>query len=273
MSISKTRKIIGIIGLAIVLAHVISAITLDRAIQYKKVTFCSARVATELDGYKIAFICDTHAIGARKLEIVVQELNKRQLNLLLLGGDFPSRGSAAKRTMEILSRIETTDGIYGVEGNHDIRPVLFRAMRENGIHPLVNNGVHVREHFFLAGLTDFWKFGANVQRAIRDARSDDFVLLVTHNPDVTMVQNTAGIDLILSGHTHGGQITFLGLWAPHFTFYKSITKYGQRFRSGWAKSRDGIPVFVSNGTGTAPLSIVPRVFARPQVIIMTLRTK
>jgi len=267
--IFKILKFLGIVVLAVILAHGISAVTLDRIIQYKKVTFRSSRLPAELDGYKIAFICDTHALPAEELEKVVRKLNKRQLDLLLLGGDFPSRGGAEKRTMEILSRVETTDGIYGVEGNHDFRSVLFRAMREHGIHSLANSGVHVRERFFLAGLAEFWTRRANVQQAIKNAKPDDFVLLVTHNPDVTMVQDTTGVDLILSGHTHGGQATIFGLWAPYFTFHENITKYGQRFRSGWAKSRDGVPVFVSNGTG----AYLPRVFARPQVIVLTLRAK
>ena len=78
------------------------------------------------------------------------------------------------------------------------------------------------------------------------------------------------VDLALSGHTHGGQAAFLGVWAPALALRKSITDYGQRFMSRWAESRDGVDVYVSNGAGT--FSDVPRMFARPQVILLTLRT-
>ena len=217
-------------------------------------------------GYKIAFITDTHDIKARKLRGIVQQLNQRQLDLLLLGGDYSKTGENPRQTMEILSQVITTNGIYGVEGNHDNYRNLFAAMKQYSIQPLSNNGVHIRKNFYLAGVEDLWKRRPNVKQAIAAAEPDDFVLLVSHNPDLTMLQDTTGVDLIMSGHTHGGQITFFGLWAPALSPTKGITKYGQRFMSGWAKSRDGIPVYVSNGTG----SYVPRIFARPQVILFTL---
>jgi predicted MPP superfamily phosphohydrolase len=142
-------------------------------------------------------------------------------------------------------------------------------MEAHGILPLRNNGVYVKEHFYLAGVEDLWNRNPNITEAIAEAPADDFVLLLSHNPDIAMLQDTTGVSLILSGHTHGGQITFLGVWAPYFTLRKSITEYGQRFRSGWALSRDNTPVYISNGTAIQYYHI-PRVFARPQVILITL---
>ena len=264
----KPFRIILILGIVILLIHVVSAVTLDRQIEYKRVSFHAEKVPAEMNGYKIAFIADTHAIAARELEKAVTEINRWQPDLLILGGDFPSSDGAPERTMEILSMVETTDGIYGVEGNHDYYTELFAAMEQYGIKPFSNSGVHVREHFYAAGLEDLWNRDPDVKKAIKEALTDDFVLLIAHNPDVTMVQDTASVDLILSGHTHGGQITFFGLWAPALTGRKNITEYGRRFMSGWAESRDGTPVYVSNGTGT--FKNIPRVFARPQVILLTL---
>jgi predicted MPP superfamily phosphohydrolase len=81
-----------------------------------------------------------------------------------------------------------------------------------------------------------------------------------------MIQSTEGIDLILSGHTHRGQITFLGY--PMYLHRGSITSYGTRFGYGLARSADGVPVFVSSGIGA--YYSVPRIFARPEVVIFTL---
>jgi predicted MPP superfamily phosphohydrolase len=142
-------------------------------------------------------------------------------------------------------------------------------MEEYGIVPLSNNGVFIRDNLFLAGVEDLWNRRPDISKAIEEASPDNFVLLLAHNPDVTMKQDTSGVDLILSGHTHAGQISFLGIWAPYFTFRTIITEYGQRFASGWSESRDGVPVYVTNGTG----EYMPRVFARPQVIIITLRSE
>ena len=247
---------------AIVLIHAVHGLTLDKIIQYKEMSFRSPNITAELDGYRIAFISDTHrSLTDKQFERIVGKLNGLQVDLLILGGDY-SPTERMRRAMAILSQVETTDGIYGVEGNHDDHRVLFPAMKEHNITPLSNSGVHIREKFFLSGVEDLWKRNPDIAQATADANADDFILLISHNPDVAMQQDTASIDLILSGHTHGGQITFFGLWAPAAG---SVSSYGQKF-IGWAESRDGVPVYVSNGAG----EYMPRIFARPQVIIITL---
>ncbi|MCL2108758.1 MAG: metallophosphoesterase [Oscillospiraceae bacterium] len=269
----KIKLIIRIIfyGFALIAAiHIIHMLTFDRIIQYKRLTFCSENVTDEIDGYKIAFITDTHFITPTKLTNIVEMLNAENLDLMLLGGDYSmsmANNYVAEMSaqIEILSSVKTADGIFGVDGNHDYPRPLFEAMHDFGITPLPNTGMYISDTFFLAGVQDFHR-GASVISAIKTSRNSDFVLLISHNPDLSMSQNTVGIDLILSGHTHGGQATFFGLWAPYFTFTKRVSAHGQRFRAGFSESADGVPVFVSRGTG----EYVPRVFARPQVVIITL---
>jgi len=202
------------------------------------------------------------------LEIVADELNLRNIDLLLLGGDFWFSDEHYQGSLAALSKVKTTDGIFGVEGNHDDYVRLFAAMEAKGIIPLSNSGRQIKDGFYLAGVADLWNRSPSISKAIAEACDNDFVLLLAHNPDVAMKQDTAEVDLILSGHTHGGQITFLGLWAPYFTFRNSISEYGQRFVSGWADSKDATPVYVSNGIG----EYLPRIFARPQVILLTIKT-
>ena len=252
----------------ILFTHIIHAFTLDRIVEYTEVSFYSPNLPPRLDGYRIAFIVDTHYMSVGRMTGIVDELNQRELDLLVLGGDFAmiAGGMQMRTALEIFSQIETTDGIYGVEGNHDNYRHLFAAMEAHGMMPLSNSGYHVREGIFIAGVHDLWNRSPNVAAAVEGARPDDFVLLISHNPDVAMQQDTTHVDLILSGHTHGGQITFFGLWAPYLTIFNSITDYGQRFRAGWSESRDGTPVYVSRGVG----EYLPRVFARPQVVIITL---
>ena len=252
----------------VVLVHTLSALTLDSRIQYLEVTYSSDKVSPQLDGYLIAFVTDTHALPADELTAMTEEINRFAPDLLVLGGDFPSAGDAPFRAMEILAQVKAPDGIYGVEGNHDDYQVLFEAMERVGIQPLSNSGVSPRATLYLAGVEDLWNRTADIEAAVQGAGEDDFVLLLAHNPDVTMEQDTSRVNLTLSGHTHGGQITLFGLWAPALSLTDEITAHGQRFHSGWATSRDGSDVFVSNGAGT--FHNVPRVFARPQVILITL---
>jgi predicted MPP superfamily phosphohydrolase len=242
--------------------------TFDKNMEYKEIPFYSAKIPQEMNGYKVAFVTDAHAISEEDLTGIVQELNEQKVDLLILGGDFTSSTRVLNQSMQILSKVRARDGIYGVEGNHDSSEQLFAAMELYGIKPLFNNGVKIREHFYLAGIEDYWGLNPNIGQATSGATPGDFVLLISHNPDVTMVQDTTGVDLVLSGHTHGGHITLFGRWAPALTLNDSISDYGQKFMAGWAESRDGVPVYVSRGIG--PFEHVPRVFARPEVTLLTL---
>ena len=248
-----------------VLVHIIHALTLDRIIEYKEISFSSANLPAEMDGYQIAFITDIHAVNDRRLRTVAEELSQRQLDLLILGGDFVWDKDALDSTMELLNQIVTTDGIFGVEGNHDHYQPLFAAMKAHDIVPLSNSGLYVREGFYLAGVEDLWNRNPDVATAIAGAGQGSFVLLLSHNPDVSMQQDTTDVDLILSGHTHGGQLNFFGIWSIGLDS-RVISEYGEKFKGGWAKSRDGVPVYVCRGIG----EFYPRVFARPEVTLITL---
>ncbi len=253
---------------AVAVIHLASALALDRQMQYLEVEYPSPKVSEALDGYTVAFITDTHALPADDRREVARRVNEYAPDILLLGGDFPSTAGAPERSMEMFSTINAPDGVYGVEGNHDNYSELFAAMEKYGMTPLPNSGEAVREGLFIAGVEDLWNRSPDIAKATDNAGDGDFVLLLAHNPDVAMQQDTSNVDLILSGHTHGGYVTFFGVFAPALEWSGDITGYGRRFMSGWAKSQDGADVYVSNGTGY--LGAVPRVFARPQVIIMTL---
>ena len=257
--------------IAIGSVHLVHAFTLDRIVEYREVSFTSPRWPEELSGYVIALITDVHAFPNEQLAQLVIELNSRNIDLVLLGGDFSTLGNRYRESLGILSEIEARDGIFGVEGNHDDYVMLFASMEANGIVPLSNSGVRIHESFFLAGLPDLWNRReiVSIYEAVSEADPYDFVLLLSHNPDVTMQQPTHAVDMVLSGHTHGGHITFFGVWAPFLTFSRSVSYYGQHFMTGWSMSRDGVPVYVSNGLGG--YNSIPRVFARPQVILITMQ--
>ena len=247
------------------LIHALHALTLDRIIVYREISFSSSNLPEEMDGYQIVFLTDIHAVTDRRLRTVVEELSLRQIDLLLLGGDIVWDKDNLDSTMELLAQIASSDGIFGIEGNHDDYQVLFEAMQTHGITALSNSGEYVHEGFFLAGVEDLWNRNPDVATAIKGAEKDSFVLLLSHNPDVSMQQNTTDVDLILSGHTHGGQLNFFGIWSIGLDS-RVISDYGSRFQGGWAESQDGTPVYVCRGIG----EFYPRVFARPEVTLITL---
>ena len=251
----------------IVLVHAAHALTLDRIVVYSEISFTSADLPPEMDGYRIAFVTDIHALDEsdRRLQRIATELNQRQIDLLILGGDIAFDNDDLAPALALLAQVITTDGIFGVEGNHDHYQTLFTAMEAQGMTPLSNSGLYIRDGFYLAGVEDLWNRNPNVADAIAGAESDSFILLISHNPDVTMQQDTTEVNLTLSGHTHGGQLNFFGRWSIGLDS-RVISNYGTRFRGGWAESRDGTPVYVCRGIG----EYYPRVFARPEVTLITL---
>ena len=266
----KAAVVTGLIICLIPMVHVIHSLTLDRIIQFVEIDFYADNWPTELNGYRIAFMTDFHTITDEDMAAVVLELNGRDLDLLLLGGDFADYVRTAPHyqgTVREISQTVTTDGIFGVEGNHDNFERLFEIKRRYGITPLENNGYQIREGFYLAGVRDLWNDEfASIETAITDADFTDFILLVSHNPDIVMTQPTSNVDLVFSGHTHGGQITFFGY--PFYLLRGSVTDYGTRFSHGFSYSEDGVPVFTSRGVG--PYYNWPRIFARPEVVIFTM---
>jgi predicted MPP superfamily phosphohydrolase len=94
--------------------------------------------------------------------------------------------------------------------------------------------------------------------------SKDFVILLTHTPDYIEEPEANIANLALAGHTHGGQVTLFGLYAP-----VTASKYGMRYRTGLKHNRQGIPIIISNGLGTSRRPI--RMFAPTDIVIVTLR--
>ena len=262
----KLAVVLGLIIAAIPMLHIAHSLTLDRTINFVEIEFSATNWPANLDGYRIAFMTDTHIIADETMQQIAAELNSRNIDLLLLGGDFSMRDAHYQGTLREIGQVNTTHGIFGVEGNHDDYVRLFEAKNFYGITPLDNSGAQIENGFFLAGVHDLWNRSPSIAEAIADAQNDDFILLVSHNPDVSMLQPTNGIGLILSGHTHGGQITFFGY--AMYLLRGSITDYGTRFSHGFGYSADGVPVFTSRGVGV--YYEIPRIFARPEVVIFTM---
>lgn len=259
-----------LIVIAIIAAiHIFEWAMFGSTIQYREIEYSSSSVPAELDGTVIALVTDTHDIAQMKLSQVVERANARNIDILLFGGDFMTRktNSDLDTKMSILGSINAPAGIYGVEGNHDNWGYIKPLMEQYGIIPLENTGISPMSGIYIGGARDLWSGMANPQQSIENHEPDDFVLLLAHNPDTAMDCDMTDIDLVCSGHTHGGQVSFFGLFAP--AIYK-VTNYGHLFKGGLVKTVGGTDVLVCKGTGN--FSIVPRVFAPPEVYFITLKS-
>lgn len=257
--------LILLIAVVVGVIHIMVGIGMRHSTKFVEISYASPKIPAALDGYKIAFITDTHDYRDPRLIKIKDEIKLFAPHLVLLGGDF---AADPNEHLRLYGTLETPDGTYGVGGNHDNPKELFPAMRALGVIPLDNDGVLLHAGLYLAGVADLRTQFPDTAKAMQPAPEDAFVLLLSHNPAIVMEHDVSRADLVLAGHTHGGQINFFGMWSPALAI---LNPYGNKFRTGWAKGPDGTDVYISNGLGSK--NNLLRIFAPRQIIFLTLHSE
>lgn len=142
-------------------------------------------------------------------------------------------------------------------------PAMHAALAERGVQPLVNRAVRVLGagvDFWVGGVDDLNEGHPDLAAALAEVPDDAFLLLLAHNPDIWLDARVFSTDLVLSGHTHGGQIRLPMFGAAH----TQGTHLTRRRPAGWFE-RGGTRMFVSRGLGE---SIPLRFGARPQAALI-----
>lgn len=169
------------------------------------------------DGFTILQISDMHAdMNGRAMDRLVQLLPEVHYDICVLTGDF--RGLAAgpfDAAMDGVARVRPHlhEPIYGVLGNHDtIR--MVPALEGMGIRMLLNESetiVHGDQRIHLAGIDDAHYYRAdNIEKAASGISYDEFSILLSHTPEIYRQAAHADFKVMLSGHTHGGQLCLPG---------------------------------------------------------------
>lgn len=250
-----------------------------------------AGLPASLHGLRLVQLTDTH-LGPRIPASFVTEAVELALSLkpdlYLLTGDYVHMGTtyiepAAKLFRPLAERRPGLIGVVGVLGNHDHyadAALVSGAMSDVGVRMLDNRRLFLDPHdrdltpimrtkdaLCLAGVGDMLEGSVDIDAALRDVPDDIPRLLLSHNPDVaesadlTLAPNR--VDLMISGHTHGGQIRLPLVGTPAIP-----SKYGQKYAHGLVKGPK-CPVLISAGIG---MSLVPvRVGVRPEVVEITLQ--
>ncbi len=239
-------------------------------IQTKEITIESSQIPSEFDGKRIVFLTDIHYgpfFSKERVDSLVNQTNELKPDMILLGGDYvTSDSSAVGPVFSSLSKLKAPLGVYGVLGNNDPENVSIHAMQNAGITYIGNNGVWIgtnSSRIRVGGVADMDTDVPNQLPILQDVTPEDFVILVTHKPDYFPKVSKSRVDLVLAGHTHGGQITLFGLYAP---FIKS--QYEQEHLSGVTKLGNDTMI-ISNGIGMVWAPV--RFFAPPQIIVVTLK--
>jgi predicted MPP superfamily phosphohydrolase len=229
------------------------------------------RLAKSLDGLRVVHLSDFHygpLTNSKHLERAVKAANDLRPDLIALTGDYISHDrSYAAPCAELVGRLRARHGVYAVLGNHDhwtdaaLITDLFRA---EGIRVLVNEGMRVDlrgESFWLAGVDDKMVGLEDLPLALAGSRDDELKVVLAHNPIILRRAARARVDLVLSGHTHGGQVTLRS--------EKSRSGRPRRRMLRGLGRRAETQIYVTRGLGTVVVPI--RYGCPPEVSVLELR--
>lgn len=245
----------------------------SRWIKITKVEIKSSDIPDSFNEAKIVFISDIHLgpyLTAGRLSRIVDQINAIHPDLILLGGDYVHYNTRyVKPVFQELGKLLSACGVYAVLGNHDNyagADYTKKMMLKNGINICDNQSYWVKkgkDSIKIGGVGDLWEETQAPENTFKGLKKSDFAILMTHNPDYLENIQTDLIDLTLSGHTHGGQVTFFGLWAPILP-----SEFGQKYRYGLIDSGN-MKSYITSGIGTVTVPL--RFFCRPEIVVLTLK--
>jgi len=217
-------------------------------------------LAPSFDNYRIAFLTDLHysaVVPEWFLARAVATALALEPDLILLGGDFLSHNRRyVAGLVELLKPLAAPDGVFGVLGNHDHyvgAEIVRAALASAGVRELLNASVVVRRgdaELAVGGVGDLRFDVIDFHAAVAGLSGDVPRIVVSHDPDVFAYwPPDVRLDLMLSGHTHGGQ-AHLPLLGPPFV----PSQFGFRYLAGHIRHGDR-QLYVSRGVGaiTAPI--------------------
>lgn len=243
------------------------------------------RLSSAFDGYTIAILADIHHQepgGSAHLRQIIAASNGSDPDLVVLLGDYGvsfrhnRRLSAVayRRALPTLGRqlhdLQSRDGLVAILGNHDHyydQDRVAEWLREIGALVLVNDHLVIHRNgssLVISGVGDALEGEVDPMAGARDRPPDSPLIVLSHNPDAILsFSREAGIDFVVAGHTHGGQIVLPGYGAP-------VTRSrlcGRLSASGWVPN-EVAPLYVTTGAGS---QFPVRFRCPPEVLIIRLR--
>jgi predicted MPP superfamily phosphohydrolase len=229
-----------------------------------------------LAGFRIGLISDVHyprAISDGYIQGLCRTLIESRIDVAVLPGDFVdgkciTRVPTMKGLFDALGSVKY--GVYGVLGNHDhwldADGTRKELARSTPIELLECKHIVIeRDNATLAlgGIGDLWEGEVDVAKTFWGVDPRTPRILLSHNPDFAE-ENTEDvrIDLQVSGHTHGGEISTPWGWAP-----VTPSRYGSKFRYGFNRGKSHM-CFTTSGV-CSPRRL--RLFCRPEVVVIELR--
>jgi predicted MPP superfamily phosphohydrolase len=226
------------------------------------------------EGFRIAQISDVHhgrLVPIGEVRRVVQLANSARADMIALTGDYTTQYRRyVEPCAEALAELSAPEGVWAVLGNHDHNtdgPLTRQALARHGMNVLTNENTLLRrgaDTLQLAGADD-WGWGkADFKRALQGLDLARPTVLLSHEPISFDLEETRGVALTLSGHTHGGQVNLPVVGSPVKYVWGKYLHYLRGLHE-----RDGERLYVSRGTGM--IGVPVRLGARPEVAVLRLQ--
>ena len=267
----KHRWILPVLAILVVL----TLIALDERLILRTYTVVSPKLTAEV---RLAVVTDFHS--SDNADDVVAMVTSCAPDAVLMVGDMFDDDIAnrpTERTLSLMRQLSAQYPCYYVSGNHEAwtgeMDALYQQTEEAGVTVLrMSSGVlTVRgQRIALCGVPDPYEMvlsGApdteeQVRQALEDVDSADFTVLLAHRPELLAKYAQFPLDLVVSGHAHGGQVripgVLNGLYAPNQGWFPKL--------AGGAYTQDGTTLIVSRGL--AVRTRLPRIFNRPEVVLV-----
>lgn len=254
---------------------ILTLIALDERLILRTYTVVSPKLTAEV---RLAVVTDFHS--SDNVDDVVAMVASCAPDAVLLVGDLfddDTQNRPTERTLSLMRQLSALYPCYYVSGNHEAwtgeMDALYQQTEEAGVTVLrMSSGVlTVRgQRIALCGIPDPYEMvfsGApdteeQIRQALENADSADFTVLLAHRPELLAKYAQFPLDLVVSGHAHGGQVripgVLNGLYAPNQGWFPKL--------AGGAYTQDGTTLIVSRGL--AVRTWLPRIFNRPEVVLV-----
>ena len=233
------------------------------------------RLSPVFDGLRLAQISDIHIESgsmAENLPALCEMVNRQKADVICLTGDYISYtyGRQEEPLYQGLKALRAPLGVFAVMGNHDQWAGIDqprRALRRAGIRELRNEVVTLRrggDQLHICGVDDLLEGPGDLEPVRAALPADGCALVLVHEPDYAdAVSSCKRFDLMLSGHSHGGQICL------PFGRVVHVPSMANKYPAGLYRVNQ-MQLYTNRGLGTVGLPI--RLFCRPEITVFTLRS-
>jgi len=225
------------------------------------------------DGYRIAHLSDLHLgpyCPRARASRWSERVNALDVDLVALTGDYVTSGDAFHEDIAaVLSSMRARDGVFAVLGNHDYFgdiEALVTRLRAGGVEVLRNQHralVRGASAVTIAGVDDTWSRRADVARTVAGRAEGAPLIVLAHDPQLFPELARRGAALVLSGHTHWGQIAL-----PFLPTRWNFSRLTYRYHAGTYRE-GGAVLYISPGLGTTGPPV--RLGAPPEITVLRLR--